>query len=164
MMNYLWLFNDLWWQTIREQKTMHKRVVVKANPHTYIALISMMNKQHQVLLLKRKSDVHCPDVWSFPGGKVEENESALAAAKRELLEETQNAGSAWRCLGEHQHQYEDRLLSFSLYACDFHESGQLLTESEYTWCDLDKLRSKKMPDANQALIQIILKDHKKMGY
>jgi len=134
---------------------MHKRVVVKYNQHTHIALISMMNKQQQVLLLKRKTDVHCPDVWSFPGGKVEKNESPLAAAQRELLEETQINGLSWRLLGEHQHQYEDRLLFFSLYACDFDEHGQLFTESDYIWCDLDKLSSKKMPDANQALLQMI---------
>lgn len=41
----------------------------------------------KILLVKRKNDPY-KDYWSFPGGFVNANETLLAAAKRELKEET----------------------------------------------------------------------------
>ena len=61
-----------------------------------IALIAMFNEKDEILLLKRKSDVHCPDVWSFPGGKIQALETPLEAAVRELSEETGVKGQIGR--------------------------------------------------------------------
>jgi 8-oxo-dGTP pyrophosphatase MutT (NUDIX family) len=40
------------------------------------------------LLCKRGSNSEFPGTWSIPGGKIEENEESLDAARREFLEET----------------------------------------------------------------------------
>jgi 8-oxo-dGTP diphosphatase len=40
-----------------------------------------------VLLIKRKK-APCKDYWSFPGGKIEQNEHITDAAVREIMEET----------------------------------------------------------------------------
>lgn len=52
-----------------------------------VAAIAVVIRKDQVLLAKRRN---APDagVWGFPGGHVEVGETALAAAARELLEET----------------------------------------------------------------------------
>lgn len=44
--------------------------------------------KNKFLSCKRNSDMPFPGVWSIPGGKIEENESSLDAAKREFYEET----------------------------------------------------------------------------
>lgn len=41
----------------------------------------------EVLLLKRTDGGDFPETWAFPGGKLEEGETALQAAKRECVEE-----------------------------------------------------------------------------
>jgi len=43
---------------------------------------------NQILLLRRKKDDHLPNQEELPGGKIEFSESLLAAAQRELQEET----------------------------------------------------------------------------
>ena len=121
-----------------------------------IVLIAVFNSDDEVLLLKRKSDVHCPDVWSFPGGKIEADEMPLSAAVRELQEETGIKGKLWRHIGKHTHDYEDRNLVFIFFFCRYDGKHNIQAESEFQWCALDELSAKKMPEANQALIQMLI--------
>lgn len=44
----------------------------------------------EVLLCKRSNKGSLPGVWSIPAGKIEDEESPSAAAKREFFEETNN--------------------------------------------------------------------------
>ena len=52
-----------------------------------LAALAVMIREDRVLLVKRKNE---PDagLWGFPGGHVDPGETALAAAARELREET----------------------------------------------------------------------------
>lgn len=55
-----------------------------------IILFRYSHGQLQILLIKRKYEPF-QGCWAFPGGFVDENETALNAAYRELLEETEIA-------------------------------------------------------------------------
>ena len=54
---------------------------IKTIPHSVVILF---NKDHEVLLEERADDGY----FDFPGGGLDENESPLDGAKRELFEET----------------------------------------------------------------------------
>lgn len=56
-----------------------------------LAALAVIVRADQVLLVRRKNE---PDagLWGFPGGHVELGETALAAAARELREETSVVG------------------------------------------------------------------------
>ena len=122
-----------------------------------IALIIMLNQKNEALLLKRKPDAHCPDVWSFPGGKIELDETPLEAAKRELHEETGHQGELWRSIGAHRHTYEDLDLSFHIYTCRTTAKSKTHAESEYQWYPIEKLHTLNMPEANAGIIQLLKK-------
>jgi len=120
-----------------------------------VSLVAVSNPKGEILLLKRGMDVHCPDVWSFPGGKVELDELPQDAAQRELEEETGLQGKNWQCLGQHQYNYEDKNLHFSFFFCRaMHQ--QLAAESEFKWCKISQLKDMKMPAANIKLIDMLL--------
>ena len=61
------------------------------------AAIALVVKDDQILLVRR---ANAPDAgrWGFPGGKIEFGETVLAAAERELAEETGIQGEALRVI------------------------------------------------------------------
>lgn len=120
-----------------------------------IALVAAFNRQGNVLLLKRPDDIHCGGLWSFPGGKVRDSESALEAAGRELQEETELNGEQWQELGESVFDYADRRLHFFLFSCLCPDTSQLHAEDVHTWASPDDLESYPMPAANGRLLVLL---------
>lgn len=122
-----------------------------------IALVAPLNNKGLVLLLKRNKQQHCGGLWSFPGGKVEANESSHQAAIRELQEETGLSGSQWQRLGEIDHAYPDRSLKFILFACLCPNTTKLQTETEteHIWVHRDALNDYPMPEANAKLLSML---------
>ncbi|RDD62170.1 NUDIX hydrolase [Ferruginivarius sediminum] len=57
------------------------------------AVIAVVLRQGHVLLVRRRNRPNAGQ-WGFPGGKIEYGETVLAAAERELLEETGVTGRA----------------------------------------------------------------------
>jgi 8-oxo-dGTP pyrophosphatase MutT (NUDIX family) len=56
------------------------------------AIVLILNSHDEVLLLLRPPHaLWSPNLWAFPGGKIEEDETPYRAAIRETLEETQLA-------------------------------------------------------------------------
>jgi len=53
------------------------------------AVVVVLDEDNRVLLLKRSpSSRFAPEKWGFPGGKIEDGETPVAAAIRETKEET----------------------------------------------------------------------------
>jgi len=122
---------------------------------TSISLVAVFNEKNEVLLLKRKADVHCPDVWSFPGGKKEIGETSEDTAIRELKEETNIDVKVVKCIGEHNHQYDDRFLRFAMFAATLPQQSIIMAETDVVWCEALELRNVSMPKANQSLIGML---------
>lgn len=62
-----------------------------------LAAIAVVLHEDKVLLVQRRNEPNA-GLWGFPGGHVEPGETALAAAVRELVEETTVVASAQRYL------------------------------------------------------------------
>ena len=124
-------------------------------PKQTIALIAAFNHKQELLLLQRPEGVHCARLWSFPGGKVEDDELPLQAAVRELKEETGLSGTHWRHLHKSHHSYDDRTLFFLFFTCYCSDILALQTESKHIWAKRQQLSSYIMPKANQELIRAL---------
>jgi len=75
---------------------------------------------------------------------------------RELEEETGLSAINWRHIGESGFTYPDRLLHFVLFTCVCEHTAGLQTETLYAWVSLNALTDYPMPEANAALINMLI--------
>lgn len=123
--------------------------------HVAVAVIS--NDKSEVLLSLRAKDAHQGDLWEFPGGKVEEGESLLAALHRECHEELGLTIELSRPLIRILHDYGDRQVMLDVHKVDTF-SGQAHGKEGQAmeWVAIDKLALRAMPEANRGIIQALL--------
>jgi 8-oxo-dGTP diphosphatase len=76
-------------------------------------VIAVVQADDRFLLVRRKQ-AEGKLTWNFPGGKIEAGESELAAAEREVFEETGVHCEAIRKVGERRHPNTGRLVSYVL--------------------------------------------------
>ena len=74
--------------------------------------------------------------WEFPGGKLEENEDAITALKREIKEEMEADIETDEYLCKIEHDYETFHLSMDVYICHFlNQNIKLHDHMAYRWID-----------------------------
>ena len=71
----------------------------------------------QKVLLARRRGGYLDSLWEFPGGKLEENESAGHAAHRELVEELDIRIIPGKTLLVLEHQYPDKTVRLHFVSC-----------------------------------------------
>lgn len=97
----------------------------------------------KVLLLKRSKKGDNSGTWGLPGGKVEEDESLIDAAKREAKEECGNLeGSRFEDLNSDDGLHNWTTFFFrvdNLFKCKLSDE-----HTDYEWIDLNKLNDYKL--------------------
>jgi 8-oxo-dGTP diphosphatase len=109
-----------------------------------------------VLVAKRADDAHLGGSWEFPGGKIEDGEEPLAAALRELEEETGLRADSADPLLIFVHDYPDRRLRFHAFVVS--EPRGLVTADggrPWAWIDIASLGELPMPEANRAVLRAL---------
>ena len=119
------------------------------NPKLQIAL-ALILRGDEVLIQKRARDAdHLPDVWEFPGGKIEANETPEQAAIREAREETRLTIEITRALEPIEWNYPARTVV--LHPLEARViSGEVVGAK---WVSKSELKAEDFPDANRKLIQ-----------
>ena len=116
----------------------------------------ILDKGGRILLARRSSaDKNAPGRWEFPGGKVEEGETAPACLQRELCEElgvTAQIGD-YICTGIDAER-GIRLLAYYAHII----SGPIMptVHDEVRWVERVDLRSYPMPPADAPIVETLL--------
>lgn len=106
--------------------------------------IVAINEKNEVLLQKEYNHPVGTELWQFPGGFIDQNETAKDAAQRELLEESGYQASNFREIGHH-HIYRRRIseVSYVFMATDLHFVGHNQEASElgmrHQWFSVDTI-------------------------
>ncbi len=127
-------------------------------PVLIVVAAALVDGDGRVLVQKRPPDGAMPNVWEFPGGKVEGDETPEAALKRELFEEL-GIETDTSCLAPLSFASEalgERHLLLLLYVCrKWRGTPRPLHAPELKWVFPLELYTLSMPPADRPLIPMI---------
>lgn len=83
---------------------------------TVVAAI-IENDDEEILCALRSLEMVMPNMWEFPGGKVETNEDLFTALKREIAEELGCQIETIELFNDHIHEYEAFLIHLISIKC-----------------------------------------------
>lgn len=114
-------------------------------------------KNGQVLIAKRADHLHKGGLWEFPGGKVDEGESARQALVRELREELAIETTACQPFMEIHHDYPDKQVHLDFWKVTGFEGDPVGNEGQpIEWVATEKLMNYPFPEANQPVVESIV--------
>src|SRR5262245_65594996 len=76
---------------------------------------AVIASEGRYLVTQRRETAVLPNLWEFPGGKVEPGERDEDALKRELRERLDAEGKIGKKLGEKVHEYDGYRVALALY-------------------------------------------------
>ena len=117
--------------------------------------IALIWRAGELLIARRGADAaHLPDVWEFPGGKVEPSETPAAACVREAREEI---GLEIEIIGARaiiEWDYPERRVILHPFDCRITQGeARALECAEIKWCAPQHLKAADFPAANAGLIE-----------
>ncbi|OGV33661.1 MAG: hypothetical protein A3E88_06660 [Legionellales bacterium RIFCSPHIGHO2_12_FULL_35_11] len=124
----------------------------------HIVVGVVLNKYNQVLITKRSGSGTHPNMWEFPGGKVEDNEDYTVALARELQEELGIIVKEYKFLDKFFHHYEDVSYSFIVYLVTGYTGNPICKEKQQDliWENINNLSLLEFPAANNQIISCLL--------
>ena len=115
------------------------------------------NPANQIFLTQRAADVHMANMWEFPGGKLEGNETPVQALVRELQEETGITATEYRLFEKQTHQFSDRMVELWFFLVENWEGKPCGKEGQPArWVDQQALNAAEFPAANAPVIEKLL--------
>lgn len=121
----------------------------------HVAAAVIQNSVGDILIAKRSTDKHQGGLWEFPGGKVEEGESALEALSRELYEELgiEIDRDKTRPLIKIPHHYADKSVLLDVFQVNAFSGNAWGKEGQpVKWVSRSQLDAYEFPAANKPIL------------
>lgn len=110
-----------------------------------------------LLIAKRKTTARLPNLWEFPGGKVEPGETLEACLIRELKEEFDIDITVGEYIGSNIHTYDFGTIELMVYRT-FWEKGdfRLIDHEEIRWVFPHELEQFDFAPADTAFVEQLI--------
>lgn len=118
------------------------------------------NENQEILCALRSTTMLIPNMWEFPGGKVEDGENLQEALEREIYEELQCEITAHEIINEHVHEYESFIIQLISLRAELKSGNPVATEHDaLIWLKRENLHSlvwapADIPAVNDVINQI----------
>lgn len=116
-----------------------------------------MQHEKNYLVGQRPPGVPLAGYWEFPGGKLNDGETAAEAATRECSEETGVDVEVIQQLSTVNHQYDHGELVLHFFSCRVREAGAASPRAPFCWVSGSKLAQLEFPPANRNVIESLLR-------
>ena len=116
------------------------------------------NEENHILCALRSPNMSMPNLWEFPGGKIEEGESPQASLLREIKEELDCTIEVLDFITEVQHPYPNILVHLLTYEARIIDGiPQAKEHARLEWISLTKLKELEWAPADIPTVEILLK-------
>jgi 8-oxo-dGTP diphosphatase len=100
------------------------------------------NEDSEILCALRSTKMNLPNIWEFPGGKIEEDEGIFSALIREIDEELHCKIEPLELFIDHTHEYETFIINLLAIKCVITEGIPVPSEhSKLLWLKRENLSS-----------------------
>lgn len=119
------------------------------------------NEQNEILCALRSPDMSIPNMWEFPGGKVEENEDIFTALEREIDEELGcKVETIKEVFNDNTHEYETFIINLISIKCKVVEGTPTPREhSKLIWLKRENLNSLKWAPADIPAVEQLINEN-----
>ncbi|OMP66490.1 (deoxy)nucleoside triphosphate pyrophosphohydrolase [Domibacillus epiphyticus] len=115
------------------------------------------NEERHILCALRSPNMTLPNLWEFPGGKIEQNETPEQSLKREIAEELSCIVEVGEKIKEVVHEYEAIIVNLLTYKCCITEGTPTAEEhAELRWVPLAELNKLEWAPADIPTIDKLL--------
>ncbi|MDD9271501.1 (deoxy)nucleoside triphosphate pyrophosphohydrolase [Paenibacillus sp. GCM10023248] len=118
------------------------------------------NNQEEILCALRSPEMAIPNMWEFPGGKVEANEDIYSALEREIAEELDcRIETSKEVFNENVHEYEKFIINLISIKCRVVEGTPVPSEhSKLIWLKRENLASLKWAPADIPAVEQLINE------
>ncbi|MED3690730.1 (deoxy)nucleoside triphosphate pyrophosphohydrolase [Peribacillus butanolivorans] len=118
------------------------------------------NEKDEILCALRSPEMSIPNMWEFPGGKVEKGEDTFTALKREINEELQcKVETEASTFNNNTHEYETFIINLLSIKCKIIEGTPTANEhSKLIWLKRENLRSLKWAPADIPAVEQLINE------
>jgi 8-oxo-dGTP diphosphatase len=116
------------------------------------------NENNEILCALRSPEMSIPNMWEFPGGKVEANEDIYSALEREIDEELEcKIETTKEIFNDNIHEYESFIINLISIKCKVIEGTPTAREhSKLIWLKRENLESLKWAPADIPAVDQLL--------
>lgn len=116
------------------------------------------NENKEILCALRSPEMSLPNLWEFPGGKVESDESLFEAIEREIHEELDCKVKAIDLLDENTHEYEKVIVNLIGIKCKLIDGIPVAREhSKLIYLNKENLSSLVWAPADIPIVENLIK-------
>lgn len=123
-----------------------------------IGSVVALARQGRWLVLRRPSSGLLGGLWEFPGGKLRSHETPVAAARRELREETGLTAGPLEELGRIRHEYSHFRVALHLFRSRSVRGRFRARGRRHRWVGTGALRRLPMPRATLKMLPYLTRD------
>jgi 8-oxo-dGTP diphosphatase len=116
------------------------------------------NNQQEIFCALRSHQMSLPNLWEFPGGKVEQDEDTFVALEREIKEEFNcRIDTDDAVFAETTHDYGSFIIDLIAIKATLIDKEPVLTEhAQYIWLKRDNLFSLNWAPADIPIVEKLL--------
>jgi 8-oxo-dGTP diphosphatase len=119
---------------------------------------AVIERDGRYLITQRRATAVLPNLWEFPGGKVEPGERDEDALQREIQERLDARVRVEQLISFVRHPYERYTVDLHLYHCQLESDVRVCAVQDFRWIRSDEFDDFEFTPADEASMTKLLEE------